>query len=130
LDKIYIQKKKPEFLVTDSFEFKKISKSPDYAIAQSLFTHLTLKDIKKCLRKLRAIAKPGCKFYATFDEEQVTPKSKKKQGLPNPSRSHSNLTFYYSAGDIESCAKKTNWNYKYIGDFGHPSKQQMVLFWI
>jgi SAM-dependent methyltransferase len=124
------QKKKPEFLVTDSFEFEKISKSPDYAIAQSLFTHLTLKDITKCLRKLRAIAKTGCKFYATFDEEQVTPKAKKRQGLPNPPSSHSNLTFYYSSNDIESCVKKANWSYQYIGDFGHPSKQQMVLFWI
>src|SRR5664279_2409282 len=33
--------KRPEFVISDRFEFARFSKRPDYAIAQSLFTHLT-----------------------------------------------------------------------------------------
>jgi len=122
--------KKPEFLIDDKFDFSKLSKKPDYAIAQSLFTHLTLGDITKCLINLRAVVEKDCKFYATFDEEGVTSKSNLRKSLPNPPSSHSNLTFYYNSDDLRACAKKARWNYKYIGEFGHPLDQQMVLFWI
>ena len=40
--------KKPEFVVSDSFEFQRFSKQPDFALAQSLFTHLTESDILLC----------------------------------------------------------------------------------
>lgn len=124
------ENKKPEFLVNDQFEFDKLSKKPDFAIAQSLFTHLTLHDITKCLIKLRMTVEKDCKFYATFDEESVTPKANSRLGLPNPPRSHSNLSFYYTVDEMKNCSNKAKWNFKYIGDFGHPSGQQMVLFWV
>src|SRR5579864_173888 len=48
--------KRPEFVVSDSFEFKRFSKRPDYAIAHSLFTHLPSSMILDCLTKLRQFA--------------------------------------------------------------------------
>lgn len=42
--------KQPEFVISDCFEFDHFSKVPDYAIAQSLFTHLVEADIKACLK--------------------------------------------------------------------------------
>lgn len=124
-----VKEKKPEFVISTDFEFNKFTSSPDFALAQSLFTHLTLKDIKKCLRKLKLVSPYGCQFFATFDEEGKTPKAEKRQGIPNPPWSHSNLTFFYNYSEIEYCAKETGWKYKYIGEWGHPSGQQMVHLW-
>jgi hypothetical protein len=123
------QENKPEFVISKDFNFHEFSKKPDYAIAQSLFTHLTLKDIRKCLSKLREVKSDGCQFYATFDQEGVTPMSNHRKGLPNPPWSHSNLTFYYTKDQMKKCGDKTGWKFKYIGDWLHPSKQQMVLYY-
>ena len=60
--------KRPEFVVSDAFGFEQFSKQPDFALAQSLCTHLSEGDIKMCLGKLRAFTKPGAQFLATFFE--------------------------------------------------------------
>ncbi len=41
----------------------------DMAIAQSVFTHLSLNNIRLCLFRLAKVMKPGAKFFATFFEE-------------------------------------------------------------
>ncbi len=69
-----MRRKSPEFVVSDNFEFEKFSKQPDFAIAQSLFTHLAEADIRLCLQKLRRFMNPGGRFYATWfitDESHV-----------------------------------------------------------
>ena len=40
----------------------------DYAMAQSLFTHLIEDDIEKCFSKLAPLANPGASFYFTYLE--------------------------------------------------------------
>lgn len=130
LDPIVYTKKTPQLVVSSAFEFSKFSKQPDFAIAQSLFTHLIPQDICLCLRNLLVVAKKTTQFYATFDEEGVTPKSQIRQGLPNPPWSHSNLTFYYHIIDMEAFAKSSGWKFHYIGDWGHPLNQRMVLFYL
>lgn len=45
--------KAPEFVISSGFEFEKFSRKPDFALAQSLFTHLRLNDIELCLGNLR-----------------------------------------------------------------------------
>jgi len=58
----------PQFVVSDSFEFQMFDKMPNVAIAQSLFTHLTLDDIGLCLRNLRQFVQCPATLYATFFE--------------------------------------------------------------
>src|SRR6266404_9121155 len=43
--------KSPEFVISRHFEFEKFSKTPDFAIAHSIFTHLRESDIRRCLEK-------------------------------------------------------------------------------
>lgn len=65
--KVYEQKK-PRLLVSKDFEFEKFEVTADFALAQSLFTHLPPDLIRRCLMKLRRnIATDGV-FYATFWE--------------------------------------------------------------
>lgn len=55
-------------LASESFEFELFNRRFDFAIAQSLFTHLPLNNIRLCLAKLAAVMAPGGKFFATFFE--------------------------------------------------------------
>lgn len=112
--------KMPEIVLSDSFEFENFSKKPDYAIANSLFTHLSASDIKTCLSKLRAFAEPPLVFYATFFESahrvfHVWP-------------SHSSRRFEYTRRQMEKFGADTGWHPRYVGDWGHPRNQMMICY--
>jgi SAM-dependent methyltransferase len=113
--------KSPEFVVSDAFEFEQFSKRPDFAIAQSLFTHLAESDIRLCLKNLRQFMKPGGHFYATWfiaDESHVN----------RASRSHSHRSFRYPRARVEAFGLETGWRQRYIGEWGHPRRQMMVEY--
>jgi hypothetical protein len=94
------------------------AKSFDFAIAQSLFTHLTLEDITACLRSMRTKAQKDCEFYFTFFEGD---------SKDNPDCSHANKDWRYSFAELQVAATNSCWVLEYIGDWQHPREQKMVL---
>jgi SAM-dependent methyltransferase len=112
--------KRPQVLISDEFDFVGFSKSPDFALAQSLFTHLSMRDVKKCLRRLKDISTPHCKVYATFFE------AKKK--VWNLLSSHSSRRFEYTVEQMRGMGERTGWKMTYIGDWGHPRNQSLVVY--
>jgi len=112
--------KQPEFVISGLFEFEKFSKRPDTAIAQSLFTHLTLDDIALCLANLATYRKDHTVFYATFNEIDAP--------VDNPSESHSHGYFRYTRTQMEQIGTDTGWKMDYIGDWKHPRNQKMVQY--
>lgn len=109
--------KRPELLVSESFEFGRFSKKPDFCLAQSLFSHVSPGDIKLCLTNLAADAAVGCRFFATFFETPVP--------IPQIARSHSNRRFSYTRGQMAGFGTHTGWRPNYIGDWGHPTQRMM-----
>jgi SAM-dependent methyltransferase len=120
IDQCVLTSQRPEFVVSDSFAFEKFSKRPDFCIAQSLFTHLDKQDIDLCFAKLSAFVKPGCRFFATFDESGIP--------VPQIGKSHSVRAFFYTRRAMESFGTRAGWQAKYIGDWGHPREQVMVEY--
>jgi hypothetical protein len=119
LPKGVCDEKKPEFVVSDAFEFSKFSKRPDFALALSLFTHLTAGDIELCLTNLRTFVAHAHQFYASFasgSSEQ------------NASQSHSHDGFSYLPEELSSLGERCGWQCNYIGDGGHPRGQVMMQF--
>jgi SAM-dependent methyltransferase len=114
--------KKPEFVVSDSFEFNRFSKQPDFALAQSLFTHLTESDILLCLKNLREVAKPGTRFYVTFFETD--------DPVKNPVRSDPHAGFAYTQKQMSEFGDAHGWVARYIGDWNHPRQQRMLEYCI
>jgi ubiquinone/menaquinone biosynthesis C-methylase UbiE len=114
--------KKPEFVVSDRFEFERFSRAPDFAIAQSLFSHLTAADISLCLENLRAVAKPNTKLYATFFEVE------RPHG--NASRSDPRGKFLYTRDQMSQFGAQYGWSSRYIGDWGHPRAQMMFEYFL
>jgi hypothetical protein len=112
--------KKPQFIITEAFDFSQLRARPTFAIAQSLFSHLTLTDISLCFAQLRRVVAPQCRFFATFIETAGA--------SPNPTSSHSRRGFGYRREEIESVAKKHGWRPFYIGEWHHPRGQQLFEF--
>jgi SAM-dependent methyltransferase len=102
----------------------------DMAIAQSVFTHVSLNHVRLCLFRLAKLVRPGGKFYATFFEQpQSTPLDKivQKQEGGRPLFSEQNVYWYYR-DDLKWAAGYSPWQFRYIGNWGHPAGQKMVEY--
>lgn len=116
---VYLEKK-PEFVVSAEFEFSKFSKIPTMAIAQSLFTHLTLEDIGLCLKNLREFVHEGFVLFATYFPTETS--------ASNPSTSHAHACFHYTVSEISTLGQRAGFNFENIGDWGHPRGQNIAAF--
>ncbi|MEO0587863.1 MAG: hypothetical protein AAF078_09500, partial [Planctomycetota bacterium] len=112
--------KRPEVVITDSFEFERLSKKPDFAIAQSVFTHLSATDIRLCLRKLGSFVPPHCRVYATYF---IT-----ERPVANLLGSHSSRRFEFTVDQIEAFGAESGWSMRYVGDWGHPREQMLAVY--
>ncbi|MBI3511386.1 MAG: class I SAM-dependent methyltransferase [Bacteroidetes bacterium] len=52
-------KKKYQVILDQEFNFRKFNETFDFAIAQSVFTHLSKEQIETCMRNLKAVMKKG-----------------------------------------------------------------------
>jgi SAM-dependent methyltransferase len=102
----------------------------DFAIAQSVFTHLPLDYLSLALDRLADVVRPGGKFFVTFFE--VPPENAYE--LPFEHSVGSVVTFptrdpfHHRAGDILNAAAGTPWRARMIGDWNHPRDQRMAVF--
>lgn len=115
-----VESKQPQFVVSDTFEFERFSSAPDFALAQSLFTHLPPRIINICFSKLRAVVHPDSVFYATFFEAE--------QPRENPEDPHDFEKFFYSRQEMKDFGTGNGWSARYIGDWNHPRNQVIVEY--
>ncbi|QGQ44727.1 class I SAM-dependent methyltransferase [Metabacillus sediminilitoris] len=130
IKKAGLMSKKPTLLVNDSFHFNLFKKKFDYAIAQSVFTHLPVNVIQRCLIHLEQVLNPGGKFYATFFETE----SKFHVDPVNQPNSGGVVTkidsdpYHYHISLFEYLIEGSSLQMEYIGDWGHPRNQKMISF--
>ncbi len=111
--------------VTDSFEVP-FGRTFDYALAVSLFTHLTLDYLTSCLKRLALNMQEGGRFYATFFEGDADSKVIARpfgvQTFPDQD------PFHFSQGAIAAATPADDWKFEWIGEWNHPRDQQMACF--
>lgn len=108
--------KRPEFVVTDSFEFAPLSQKPEFVLANSLFTHLPSEQVRSCLRRLREFVSPvETKFFATFSEAVGAPDH---AGANHYHGGTARMT--YTQDEMHALGRETGWRTAYIGAWGHP----------
>jgi hypothetical protein len=112
--------KQPRLLVAADFAFAEFQTPVDYALAQSLFTHLPAREVARCLRRLRPWLRPTGVFFATFHESA--------RPVRNPRRPHDHGWFAYTRAELERLAGRGGWTAEYVGDWGHPRGQKMMAF--
>jgi cyclopropane fatty-acyl-phospholipid synthase-like methyltransferase len=104
------------YTLTDDFEFDTHDVWYDYAIAKSVFTHLTKKSIKKCLDNLYLEMTSDGKFFASISEGD---------SRNNPTEDNETKRFVYTVEEIKELA--TNWD---VVSHGHKGcfNQTMLEF--
>jgi SAM-dependent methyltransferase len=112
--------RKPEFVVSERFEFERFSRKPDFCLAQSLFSHLDRADMELCFNNLTAFVRPGCRFYATFNETAFP--------VLHFRRSNSHRMFMYTKRRMIELGERHGWRARYIGNWKHPRHQMMMEY--
>ena len=112
--------KSPEFVISKDFEFQKFTKQANFAIAQSLFTHLPPNLINLCFQKLKGNFQKNGIFYATYQFS--------KDKIVNPLEPNDLGMFKYTPEEVIQFGKSNGWNVEIIGDWNHPRNQQIVKY--
>ncbi|HVV35853.1 MAG TPA: class I SAM-dependent methyltransferase [Acidimicrobiales bacterium] len=123
----------PVLLCNRDFEFDKFGRQFDVALAQSVFTHIPLNNIHRCLVRMSEALRPGGVFYATFldnpgDPNDLSPiEFPQKDGPPSvtyPDRD----PFRYHVRFFEDLVNGLPLKLEHIGDWGSPRGQSMLAF--
>lgn len=119
-----------QLVCMDDFQFSTLGVQFDYAIAQSVFTHMPLNRIRRCLARLAPAMQPEGRFYATFFEiDRSQDREAEQVHALGGMTSHSDRAFYhYSRRDMDFVVEDLPWTLDYLGDWGHPRDQKMLLF--
>jgi SAM-dependent methyltransferase len=110
------RERRPEFVISDSFEFDALSKRPRFTIANSVFTHMPPSEIEKCLSLFRKfIGDHKSDLYATFTEAP----EESRHDIPGHYRGGKGR-LDYTRDELLELGRATGWNTEYIGSWGHP----------
>ena len=106
----------------------------DVAIAQSLFTHLPLNHVRRCLAAVAEVLKPGGAFYATawilpdgvpLHRPFEWPGSLNGQAITT---SDIRDPYHFAWQDMCFAADGIPFECHLLGDWGHPRGQPMIAF--
>ncbi len=114
------EEKRPNIVISDSFEFEKLGRKANFAIAQSLFSHLPPSLINLCFKKLYHSLEERGVFYATYFEVD--------EKIYNPDKGHAHGYFAYTKEEMIEFGEGNNFTVNYIGDWNHPRSQVMVEY--
>lgn len=121
--------KHPHLLVNGQFEFGRFGRTFDYAIAASVFTHIPMNHIIRCLVEIRKVLTPGAEFFATFFE---APSVTHLEPITHPSvrvtTNYDKDPFHCSFEEFQCMAKIANMRVELIGEWARPRVQRMLSF--
>jgi SAM-dependent methyltransferase len=126
----------PVLVQMDDFDVESLGQRFDYALAQSVFTHLPLNSIIRCLMNIDKILVPGGQFYATFFEN---PRGKFNLApiAPTFRETADELRFvtyfdrdpyHYDVDTFCWICDGTGLTVEYLGSWNHPRDQRMLVF--
>lgn len=119
-----------QFAVNADFDFRFLTEPVDFAIAQSVFTHLPLNHVRRCMTRLATKMKAGGRAYLTYfpcpDDRDVTlPLRHEPAGVV----SHDYMDpYHYRVGDLAWAVEGLPWRMQPIGDWAHPRGQHIVEY--
>ncbi len=128
-----LENKRPQLVLSRAFEFDRFNRSFDFAIAQSVFSHIPLNDINVCLQNIQHVLKPAGRFYATFFENPEGTRAVGQIQHPRPDGPPivtypDRDPYHYGVDAFEWLVQGSKLTFSYIGDWGQPRGQRMLLF--
>ena len=132
LRKAKLQERQPreQLVCLKGFEFQSLNERFEFAIALSVFTHMNLNNIRRCLTRLSPVLEPGGKLFATFFEVQTG--QDPEEPIPHDpggivTFSHRD-PFHYCFEDFQHAISGLPLTVRYHGEWGHPRDQRMLEF--
>ena len=127
--------KHPTLLLDDAFRFGRFGQTFTVALAQSVFTHLPFNVIMRCLTEMEEVLAPGGRFFATYFQNPGPRLSVDGVRIEKPDGGFWPFTltidadpFFYDPDIFRWAVEGSTLDYHLIGDWGHPRKQQMMVF--
>ena len=124
--------KRPVLARMEDFDFKSLQQTFDWAIAQSVFTHLPINSIMRCISNMEGSLAEGGRFYATFFDN---PNGKLNLAPILHHCDDKTLTtffdkdpYHYSFETFQFICQGSSLKVECLGDWGHPRDQQMMVF--
>ncbi len=119
----------PTLLVDNHFRLEKFGEKFDYMVSVSLFTHLPMNIINRCLSKARRQLKQEGVYFATFFEAPYPVHLDNITQVPGEIVSEYDADpFHYSFEELSWMGAVSGFNTKLIGDWKHPRNQKMAAF--
>jgi SAM-dependent methyltransferase len=123
-----LQDRRPRLRVDETFDFAAFGTTFHFAIAQSVFTHLSINSIERCLVQMARVLEPGDRFYATIFEAP-TPHYLDELPQRDGQVSHSDRSpFHYHFSVFPFLVSGLPLSVKYLGEWGHPRGQRLLEF--
>ena len=120
--------RRPHLLLNDRFEFSRFAATFPWALAQSVFTHLPLNSIERCLVNMVEVLEPGGRFYATWFEA-ASPHHVEEIQHPGGTVTFSDANpFHYHISAFEFLVGDLPLTVNNLGDWNHPRAQHMLEF--
>jgi cyclopropane fatty-acyl-phospholipid synthase-like methyltransferase len=115
-----LREQDPTFIVNSDLKFEEVEGSFDYALAQSVFTHLPNADIQECLSHISNVLEDDGEFYATIlPEEEAGLRTKLWEHVYTQSRSE--MQEWAATAGLEMTEIP-------VEEYPHPRDQRMLRF--
>lgn len=119
-----------QLIADDAFAVSRFGVEFDMALAHSVFTHLPLNHIRRCLAEVAGVLRPGGSFFATFFEvPPAHPVVEPYTHDPGGITTHLDQNpYHYRAEELIWCARDLPLSLRSWGVWGHPRGQRMICF--
>jgi SAM-dependent methyltransferase len=121
--------KNPVLLVNDKFECSRFGVKFDFALGLSVFTHLFMNHIARCLLEVKKVLQADGRFYATFFQAPSPVCLTPILHHPGEIKTHYDSDpFHYSYEEMLMLAESVGFVIELIDDWQHPRAQKMLCF--
>lgn len=114
--------------LTDSFDATPFDTDFDMVLAHSVFSSLTLNQIRMCLYEAARVTTAGSRFYASFFEAPASSLPADVLGHGDHNTTSFSAPYHYRMSDFEYAAQGLGWKVEPIGEWGHPEGERLVCF--
>lgn len=125
--------KNPILVQMDDFNFRSIHQEFHLALAHSLFTHLPLNSMIRCLLNIEKVLTSSGRFYATFFENpkgkfNLEPVVHPRADGPDFETYFDKDPYHYDVSTFEQICEGIDLRVEYIGNWNHPRDQRWLVF--
>lgn len=124
-----LEDRDPQLLVDSGFAASRFGVRFDFALAVSVFTHLPMNHIVRCLVEVRKVLNPGAQLFASHFEAPAAAHIDSLHHAPGGIVSHYDADPYHqSIVEMEALAKFAGMRVARLGPWRHPRGQHMLAF--